>query len=178
MSNGPSKSARVKIWKRDKGECFYCSKGIALNSKDFTVDHVIPRCKDGPGHTWNLVTCCRKCNAEKDDKYPSAELLAVIDRRKLLSNTCIMLGKAYSIIKETGDVNTAEYFLAMQKITLNILYGTSTKEYRLGSVSESFDEVLDSVWTRFQSTVDGLENVSGVQAKVAKEIAVEKLLGV
>ena len=46
-------------------KCVYC------NSKnELTIDHVIPKSRGGK-NTWeNLVTCCKKCNAKKDNKTP------------------------------------------------------------------------------------------------------------
>ena len=35
-----------------------------------TLDHVVPRSRNG-GNSWeNLVTCCRKCNVKKRDRTP------------------------------------------------------------------------------------------------------------
>jgi 5-methylcytosine-specific restriction endonuclease McrA len=54
---------RQNLFRRDGHQCCYCS-----SKKDLTIDHVIPRSKGGK-NTWkNLVTCCKKCNKEKDDK--------------------------------------------------------------------------------------------------------------
>lgn len=54
---------RNNIYRRDGHMCMYCD-----SKNNLTLDHVIPKCKGG-GNTWdNLVTCCKKCNAKKDDK--------------------------------------------------------------------------------------------------------------
>jgi 5-methylcytosine-specific restriction endonuclease McrA len=54
---------RHKIYKRDGHKCVYCG-----NSKQLTIDHLIPKSKGGK-NTWeNLVTCCSKCNVKKGDK--------------------------------------------------------------------------------------------------------------
>lgn len=54
---------RNKIYKRDGYKCVYCG-----NSKQLTIDHLIPKSKGGK-NTWeNLVTCCSKCNIKKGDK--------------------------------------------------------------------------------------------------------------
>ena len=58
--------SRKNIWIRDEGRCQYCLKYVS--SKDFTLDHVMPR-KDGGKTTWsNVVTCCSNCNQKKADK--------------------------------------------------------------------------------------------------------------
>ena len=43
--------------------CFYC--GDSLNGKNFTRDHVKPKCKGGKGNKRNKVDCCNTCNNEK-----------------------------------------------------------------------------------------------------------------
>lgn len=58
--------SRKNVWIRDEGRCQYC--GCAVSSKNFTIDHVVPR-KHGGGTTWsNVVTCCSPCNQKKGDK--------------------------------------------------------------------------------------------------------------
>jgi len=62
----PSKKS---IWSRDGGKCQYCSKKLSV--KECTIDHVIPKSKNGP-HVWeNVVIACRKCNQKKGSKLPS-----------------------------------------------------------------------------------------------------------
>ena len=59
------KVSRRRVMKRDGYECGYCG-----SKKNLTIDHIIPRSKGG-GNTWdNLVTCCNRCNNEKDNKTP------------------------------------------------------------------------------------------------------------
>ena len=61
----PSKKT---IWTRDKGKCQYCEKDLTI--KDCTIDHVIPKSRNGL-HTWdNVVIACRKCNQKKGNKLP------------------------------------------------------------------------------------------------------------
>jgi 5-methylcytosine-specific restriction endonuclease McrA len=56
---------RHRIYKRDGNRCVYCG-----NTKQLTIDHVIPKSKGGK-NTWeNLVTCCIKCNLKKSDRTP------------------------------------------------------------------------------------------------------------
>jgi 5-methylcytosine-specific restriction endonuclease McrA len=57
---------RQSILARDDYTCQYCG----LQSKELTIDHVIPRTLGGK-HTWdNVVACCRRCNLKKGDKLP------------------------------------------------------------------------------------------------------------
>jgi hypothetical protein len=58
---------RKNIFFRDNYTCQYCGE---RNIKKMTLDHVVPRSRDG-GNTWeNLVTCCRRCNVKKRDRTP------------------------------------------------------------------------------------------------------------
>ena len=65
LSKKPSKKG---IWLRDKGKCQYCEKKMTI--KECTIDHVIPKSRQG-GHTWeNVVIACQKCNQKKGNKLP------------------------------------------------------------------------------------------------------------
>ena len=56
---------RQNIFKRDRFSCQYCGTG-----RDLTLDHVIPRSRNGKS-TWNnLVTACKNCNSRKGDYLP------------------------------------------------------------------------------------------------------------
>jgi 5-methylcytosine-specific restriction endonuclease McrA len=55
---------RQNVFKRDNYTCVYCG---CTEKSALTLDHVIPQSKGGPD-TWdNLVTACKRCNAEKAD---------------------------------------------------------------------------------------------------------------
>lgn len=58
------KLTRKEIFLRDGYTCQYCGK----ESRDLTLDHVVPRVRGGR-HTWeNLVSACRPCNHRKGSK--------------------------------------------------------------------------------------------------------------
>ena len=69
--------SRRGILQRDRYTCIYCGaqvgerhRGRALTKSDFTVEHVIPRCRGG-GDTWGNAACaCRWCNHRKGDRMP------------------------------------------------------------------------------------------------------------
>lgn len=67
--NAPFKEvmlSRQNVFKRDGFQCTYCG-----TNKDLTIDHVIPRSKNG-GSTWsNLVTACKRCNSKKGNRTPA-----------------------------------------------------------------------------------------------------------
>lgn len=55
------------VWERDEYVCQYC--GIKITSKaDLTTDHVFPESRGGKTTYENMATCCRSCNAKKDNK--------------------------------------------------------------------------------------------------------------
>ncbi|BDD01689.1 HNH endonuclease [Persicobacter psychrovividus] len=55
--------SKPNIFKRDNHQCVYCDE-----TKDLTLDHLIPRSKGGPSTWKNLVTACKRCNAKKGDR--------------------------------------------------------------------------------------------------------------
>lgn len=58
------KLTRREIFIRDNYTCQYCGR----QTRELTIDHVIPRSRGGP-HTWdNLVSACRSCNHRKGGK--------------------------------------------------------------------------------------------------------------
>ena len=61
---------RQNIYRRDGHKCIYCG-----SKNNLTLDHVVPKCKNG-ANTWkNLVTCCGSCNVKKGDKIVDDFLL-------------------------------------------------------------------------------------------------------
>jgi 5-methylcytosine-specific restriction endonuclease McrA len=57
---------RREVLRRDKHQCQYCG-----NTKQLTLDHVLPRSKGGK-HSWdNVVIACEPCNSRKGDRIPS-----------------------------------------------------------------------------------------------------------
>jgi 5-methylcytosine-specific restriction endonuclease McrA len=54
------------IYLRDKNTCQYC--GNECNSKNISVDHVVPKSKGGNSSWSNLVACCLSCNGRKGDR--------------------------------------------------------------------------------------------------------------
>lgn len=64
-SKSPSKR---NVYRRDGNRCQYC--GCHLNSKNASIDHVMPRSRGG-GHTWNnIVSACKPCNRKKSNRTP------------------------------------------------------------------------------------------------------------
>jgi 5-methylcytosine-specific restriction endonuclease McrA len=60
------KLTRQEVFQRDNYTCQYCGK----QTGQLTIDHVIPRYRNG-GHTWeNVVSACIACNRRKAGKTP------------------------------------------------------------------------------------------------------------
>lgn len=57
---------RYHVFLRDGFRCQYC--GAALEAKELTFDHVVPRSKGGTTSWGNVVTACQRDNLFKGDK--------------------------------------------------------------------------------------------------------------
>ncbi|MCH7837009.1 MAG: HNH endonuclease [Chloroflexi bacterium] len=58
--------SRREVFNRDRSTCQYCGR----QTKELTLDHVIPRHRGGR-HEWaNLVSACKKCNHRKAGHSP------------------------------------------------------------------------------------------------------------
>ncbi len=63
------KFTRKNIYERDGSRCQYCGK--KFETKDLTLDHVIPIARGGRT-TWdNIVSSCVPCNTRKGGKFPN-----------------------------------------------------------------------------------------------------------
>lgn len=59
-----STSIREYVKEREKSDvCIYCG-----SKRDLTLDHVLPRCRNGPDSPDNAVWVCQSCNSSKGDK--------------------------------------------------------------------------------------------------------------
>ncbi len=57
---------RRDVFLRDRFTCQYCGR----HTKDLTLDHVVPRRRNG-GHDWdNVVAACKPCNHRKAGRTP------------------------------------------------------------------------------------------------------------
>ena len=52
------------VFKRDNYTCFYCGRSDCK----MEIDHLLPVSRSGGDDISNLVTSCRRCNAQKHDK--------------------------------------------------------------------------------------------------------------
>ena len=66
---------RREIFVRDRYTCQYCGK----QTRDLTIDHVMPRHRQGR-HTWeNLVSACRSCNHRKAGRTPQEAHMTLLN---------------------------------------------------------------------------------------------------
>jgi 5-methylcytosine-specific restriction endonuclease McrA len=68
---------------RPRVQCYYC--GRKLTKKEYSEDHVVPRCKGGSDKPYNKVPSCKKCNVEKGCLSLEEYRVVIAYRRGLLS---------------------------------------------------------------------------------------------
>ena len=70
------KLTRLEVFNRDQYICQYCGK----ESRQLTLDHVIPRYRGGE-HTWeNVVSACIPCNRHKAGRTPEQAGMRLVRR--------------------------------------------------------------------------------------------------
>jgi len=68
------KLTRIEVLRRDQFTCQYCGK----ETRELTLDHVVPRHKRGK-HIWeNVVSACSQCNSHKAGRTPKEAGLRLI----------------------------------------------------------------------------------------------------
>jgi len=66
--------SRREVFARDRYTCQYCGR----ETRELTLDHVIPRHKGGE-HVWeNLVSACKVCNHRKAGRTPTEARMRLI----------------------------------------------------------------------------------------------------
>jgi len=59
---------REVLYARDHNMCAYC--GNSFSGRELTIDHILPKSRNGK-HTWmNTVAACKSCNHRKGNKTP------------------------------------------------------------------------------------------------------------
>lgn len=70
--------SRKNILARDGYRCQYCG----IQSKALTVDHVIPKFRNGLDSWENLVAACKNCNQTKGEKTPEEAKMPLLKKPK------------------------------------------------------------------------------------------------
>ncbi len=65
------------IFERDGFKCIYCGKSSIEDGVKLNVEHIVPIKQGGKSEVSNLITSCKKCNAEKSIKIID---LTIIER--------------------------------------------------------------------------------------------------
>jgi 5-methylcytosine-specific restriction endonuclease McrA len=69
MPRNTVKFNRRNIFLRDEHRCQYCGKKFP--SHRLSLDHVLPRSRNGPTTWQNIVCCCIDCNIRKGGRTPA-----------------------------------------------------------------------------------------------------------
>lgn len=74
--------SRFNILNNQNNICSICGK--SLNIDNFTIDHYIPRSKEGSSEQRNLFITCKECNKQKSNKiYKPEEIYKYTNEEKL-----------------------------------------------------------------------------------------------
>jgi len=73
--------SRRNLMRRDKGVCQFC--GIKPDPSDTTVDHLVPRRKNGKSTWMNCVISCKSCNTRKADRTLQEAKMKLRDRPEM-----------------------------------------------------------------------------------------------
>ncbi len=66
---------RVEVFLRDGYTCQYCGR----ETRELTLDHVVPRSQGG-GHSWeNVVSACKLCNRRKGGRTPEQASMKLLN---------------------------------------------------------------------------------------------------
>ncbi len=76
------KLTKPEVFNRDQYICQYCGR----QTKELTLDHVIPRRRGGE-HAWeNVVSACRVCNRRKGGRTPAEAGMKLLRQPRLPRN--------------------------------------------------------------------------------------------
>jgi rubrerythrin len=99
-----STSIREYVKEREKGNvCIYCG-----SEKDLTLDHILPRSRNGPDSPDNAVWVCKSCNSSKGDKrlYEWFGIERRYEVPRIAEGKYLKL--LYSLHEKMGTLNTSD----------------------------------------------------------------------
>lgn len=82
MSVSPAK--RKAVAERARNLCEYCFSPRKFSPQSFSVEHILPKSKEGSDELENLALACQGCNSYKSDKTKAIDPLS--GRKILLYN--------------------------------------------------------------------------------------------
>jgi hypothetical protein len=72
-------SARKSHLRHWGNRCAYCGKKLSL--KEMTLDHFIPRGRNGSQGALNTLPACKKCNCYKARTHPAKYIFSIQDKQ-------------------------------------------------------------------------------------------------
>lgn len=82
---------RRSLFARDNNQCQYCAR--VLPSSQLSIDHVMPRSRNG-ATTWdNVVASCVKCNTKKGDRTPQEAHMKLLTQPRKPKNNPLLVDK-------------------------------------------------------------------------------------
>ena len=66
--------SKKNIYTRDENKCMYCG----VESKNLTIDHIVPKSRGGKTSWENCVASCKQCNSYKANKTPKEAHMSLI----------------------------------------------------------------------------------------------------
>ncbi|MCO5142296.1 MAG: HNH endonuclease [Oligoflexia bacterium] len=72
-----ARDLRASQWWKNligQGKCHYCEN--KFNSKELTMDHIVPIARGGKSTKGNVVPSCKECNSKKKLKTPVEDILS------------------------------------------------------------------------------------------------------
>ncbi len=65
MSDGLSRDVRLLVGERAGHCCEYCLTPLAYSSDSFSIEHIVPKARQGSDDLENLAYSCQGCNSRK-----------------------------------------------------------------------------------------------------------------
>jgi hypothetical protein len=76
--------------------CGYCGRSLSRETRDFAIDHMMPRCRSGTNGEQNLVAACHRCNTAKGSRTPEEF------KRQLARRACQGIETARRVLEVYG----------------------------------------------------------------------------
>jgi len=91
------KLTKIEVFNRDHYTCQYCGR----QTKELTLDHVIPRGRGGE-HTWeNIVSACIPCNRRKGGRTPGEAGMKLLRQPRVPRNDGFYV--PYNLLSNHGE---------------------------------------------------------------------------
>ena len=90
------KFSRKTVLERDNFTCQFCNK--KCSKINITLDHIIPRSRNGPSNFTNIVTACKACNSWKGELSLEEAGMSLI-RQPFVPKWKSFIGKPFSTQK-------------------------------------------------------------------------------